>query len=207
MRICAAVGLCLVLFSAGFAQGDQDSCHVRERERMQSVLKFAAGVAVGLTTYAPGAMAGWLVAEAAGRRVDFENMTNFGYVTAGAAAGYALGCAAGTWFVGSLANGEKGSFTGALAGAAVGGVIGAPISLGIVYYGPSILTPYISVLPYMVLTAAGSVVGYNLSRPKAKASGSTGFQLMPPVLALGTERLLSGRNSPTVRARLLNVSF
>ena len=199
--------LLTIVALAGYARGSDDSLTTKKRrEPAISAAKFATAVAIGSVTYMPGVFAGMLVAPTA-HFGDLEDTTIFPYVVVGGEAFYAAGCAFGPWIVGSGLLGENGRLTSALAGSAIGAAVATPLVFLLIPHAPELLTYTLGYGALVVLPPLGAVIGYNLSRHSKSAASPTGYQLLPPAVALGMERLPTGRNSPTFHARLLNVLF
>jgi hypothetical protein len=196
----------MTLLLVGLARGDSDSTSAAGLAWGKTAMEFVAAAAVGTVCYVPGMAAGWLAASAAaGHWTDIETNEGFGYIAAGVMTGVALGCAGGACLAGGSYPGRHGKFLGALAGAAVGAAVGAPVFYVAGAYGRNPFDWYLGLGAFGVLSAAGAVAGYNLSRPSKPAARAEHFLILPPSLSFAPEHGSSARRSPAIRAQLLNV--
>ena len=200
-----AACLITVLVLVGLAWGNGDSTDARESVPLDPIVEFVTATAMGCACYMPGLAAGWLVADAAGHQIDIEGDSGSAYLIGGIAVGYALGSACGAWLAGDVLPGRHGRFVGALAGSAVGAAVGFPIFY-LIYQGSRHGDiSYLGAGAFAILTAAGSVVGYDLSRPSKSTTHAAHYQLLPPTLAIGAKRISAGRSTPVLHAQLLRV--
>ncbi len=125
-------------------------------------------------------------------------------ITASGISGYCIGAGAGAWTGGSLLA-ERGRLGGALlgslAGTAAGLVLGLPA--GQLFDPPA--SVFVSLVPILAAPVAGSVIGYNLSRPCNGCGRANRLGL--PGLGVAVTRGPADRPVPAVRARLLELAI
>lgn len=199
-----------LLAAALAAQAAMPGLELRYGERPPRP-RFAAIAVEGGASLAGGLLLG--LGSAAVARTQFEGDINFlepeaiGPVVvmmAAAGAGYGLGSGAGAWAGGSLLS-ERGRFGGTMLGALAGTAVGLGLGLATAQWVDPPAAVYVMLVPALTAPVAGSVIGYNLSRPCTGCGITRRMRL--PGLGVALTEDAAGRPVAAPRLQLLGLAI